>query len=50
LGVVFGLAWSNDPDSYACGSIVTVRVSHGSQLKGNDLDKKRDILVLQVEG
>jgi hypothetical protein len=40
LDVVVELAWLNDPDSYACGSIITGRISHARQVNGNDLDKK----------
>jgi hypothetical protein len=38
LVVVVGLAWSNDPESYAGGSIATGRVSLAGQVKGDDLD------------
>jgi len=30
---VVGLEWSNDPESYAGGSIATGRVSHARQVK-----------------
>jgi hypothetical protein len=38
--VVVGLAWSNDPESYAGGSVATGRASHAGQVKGDDLDEK----------
>jgi hypothetical protein len=38
--VVVGLAWSNDPESYAGGSVATGRVSHAGQVKGDDPDGK----------
>jgi hypothetical protein len=38
--VVVGLAWSNDPVSYAGGSVATGRASHIRQVKGDDPDKK----------
>jgi hypothetical protein len=38
--VVAGLAWSEDPESYAGGSIATGRGSHAGQVKGDDWDKK----------
>ena len=34
------LAWSNDPESYAGGSVATDRASHARQVKGDDRDKK----------
>jgi hypothetical protein len=34
--VVVGLAWSNDPESYAGGSVATGRVSYAGQVKGDD--------------
>jgi len=37
---VVGLAWSNNPESYAGSSIVTGRASHARQVKGDDPDKK----------
>jgi hypothetical protein len=37
---VVGLAWSNDPESYAGGRITTAMVSHARQVKGDDLDKE----------
>jgi hypothetical protein len=40
LDVVAGLAWSEDPESYAGGSIATGRGSHAGQVKGDDPDKK----------
>jgi hypothetical protein len=39
-GVVVGLAWSNDPDSYTGGIVATGKVSHARQVKGDDPDKK----------
>jgi hypothetical protein len=33
--------WSNDPESYADGSVATGRASHVRQVKGDDPDKKR---------
>ena len=35
-----GLAWSNDPESYAGGSVVNSRVFHATRVKGDDADKK----------
>ena len=35
-----GLAWSNDPESYAGSSIATGRASHARQVKGDNPDKK----------
>jgi hypothetical protein len=32
--------WSNDPESYAGGSIATGRVTQTGQVKGHDPDKK----------
>jgi hypothetical protein len=37
---VVGLDWSNDPESYASGSVATGRASHAGQVKGDDPDKK----------
>ena len=37
---VVGLAWSNDPESYAGGSVATGRASHARQVKGDDPNKK----------
>jgi len=34
-----GLVWSNDPESYAGGSIATHRVCHAGQDKGDDPNK-----------
>jgi hypothetical protein len=42
---VVGLDWAYDPESYAGGSVVTGRVSHDGQVKGDDSDKKRFLLV-----
>jgi hypothetical protein len=39
--VIVGLEWSNDPESYAGGSVATGRVSLAGQVKGDDPDKKR---------
>jgi hypothetical protein len=33
--------WSNDPESYAGGSVAIGRASHAIQVKGDDPDKKR---------
>ena len=38
--VVVGLVWSNDPESYAGGSIATDRASHAGQVEGDVSDKK----------
>jgi hypothetical protein len=38
--VVVGLVWSNDPESYAGGSVAIGRASHARQVKGDDPDKK----------
>ena len=38
--VVEGLAWSNEPKSYAGGSLATGRASHARQVKGDDPDEK----------
>ena len=35
-----GLAWSNDPESCAGGSVATGRVSQARQVRGDDPDKK----------
>jgi len=43
--VVVGLVWSHDTESYAGG-----RASNVRQVKGDDPDKKKDTLVLQVGG
>jgi hypothetical protein len=40
FGVVVGLAWSYDPESYAGGSVAAGRVYHAGQVKGDDPDKK----------
>jgi len=45
---VVGFAWSNDPDSYAGGSVATGRASHAEQVKSDDPDEKGYTLVLQV--
>jgi hypothetical protein len=37
---VAGLAWSEDPESYASGRIATGRGSQAGQVKGDDPDKK----------
>jgi hypothetical protein len=34
----FGLAWSNDPESYVGGGVATGRVSLAGQVKGDDPD------------
>jgi len=36
-----GLAWSNDPESYAGGSVAIGTASHAGEVKGDDPDKKR---------
>jgi hypothetical protein len=36
--VVVRLAWSNDPKSYAGGSVGTGRVSHAGQFEGDGPD------------
>jgi hypothetical protein len=36
--VVSGLAWSEEPESYAGGSTATGRGSHAGQVKGDDPD------------
>jgi len=38
--VVVGLVWSNDPESYAGGSVATSNPSRAIQVKGDDPDKK----------
>jgi len=38
--VVVGLAWSNDPESFAGSSDATGMISCARQVKGDDLDKK----------
>jgi hypothetical protein len=38
--VVVGFAWSNDPESYADGSVATGRVPHAGQVKGDDPDEQ----------
>ena len=32
--------WSNDPESYAGGSVAIGRAPYGRQIKGDDLNKK----------
>ena len=44
------LAWCNDPESYAGGSVATGRATLAGQVKGEHPDKERDTLVLQVGG
>ena len=39
-GVVVGLAWSNDPDSYTGDIVATSKVSHARQVKGDDPEDK----------
>jgi hypothetical protein len=46
---VVGLVWSNDPESYAGGSIATGRATMPGRSKGM-IQTKRDTLVLQVGG
>jgi hypothetical protein len=36
--VVGGLEWSNDPESYAGGSVATGRASFAGKVKGDDPD------------
>jgi hypothetical protein len=36
--VVVWLVWSNDPESYAGGSIATGRATHAGQVEGDDPD------------
>jgi hypothetical protein len=36
--VVVGLVWSNDPESYAGGSMATGRATHAGQVQGDDSD------------
>jgi len=38
--VVVRLEWSDDPASYAGGSVASGRASHSRQVKGDDPDKK----------
>jgi hypothetical protein len=38
--VVVGFEWSNEPESYAGGSVASGRMSHSRQVKGDDPDKK----------
>jgi len=49
LDVVVGLAWSNDPETYASSSIATDKVSMPDRSKVTT-QTKRDTLVLQVGG
>ena len=35
-----GLVWSDDPETYAGGSVATGRASHARHVGGNDPDKK----------
>jgi len=35
---VVGLAWSNDPENYAGGSVATGTAFHAAQAKGDDSD------------
>jgi len=37
---VVGFVWSNDPESYAGGSVATARVSLAGQVEGDNADKK----------
>jgi len=39
--VVEGLAWSNDPESYAGSSVATGKATHVRQVKDDDPGKKR---------
>jgi hypothetical protein len=36
FAAVVGLVWSNEPESYAGGRVVTGRVSLAGQVKGDD--------------
>jgi len=36
--LVVGLAWPNDPESYASSSIATGRISHARYFEGDDTD------------
>jgi hypothetical protein len=47
--VVAGLAWSEDPESYADGRAATGGGSHAGQVKGDDSDRK-GYLAFQVGG
>jgi hypothetical protein len=38
--VVVGFLWSNEPESYACGSLAVARVSHAGEVKGGDPDQE----------
>jgi len=38
--VVEGLAWSNDPESYAGSNVATGKTSHARQVKGDDPGEK----------
>jgi hypothetical protein len=38
--IVVGFLQSNDPESYASGSVAIGRASHAGQVKGEDPDKK----------
>jgi hypothetical protein len=38
--LVVGFVWSNDPESYAGGSVATGRAIQAGQVKGDDTDKK----------
>jgi hypothetical protein len=35
-----GLAWSNDPESYAAGSVASGSASHARQVKDENSDRK----------
>jgi hypothetical protein len=37
--LVVGFEWSNDPESYAGGSVATRRTSHDRKVKGDDQEK-----------
>jgi len=37
---VVGLVWSNDPETYAGGSVVTGRASLARHVEGDDPEKK----------
>ena len=40
FGTLVGLAWSNDPESYAGGSVATDRACQARQVRGDDPDKR----------
>ena len=42
--MVVGLVWSNEPESYAGGSLATGMVSYGGQVEDNDPDRKGPVI------